>query len=550
MTIETATYISDLVAANPADSDQKSEGAAQIRLLKATIKATLPNVAGAVTPTHTELNFVDGVTSAIQTQIDTKSPTASPTFTGVPAAPTAAAATNTTQLATTAHVFAERTNAAPLTNKTLTAPVVNSPTGIVKGDVGLGSVDDTSDAAKPVSTATQTALDLKAPLASPTFTGTVVLPSTTSIATVSATEITYLDGVTSALQTQLDAKAALASPALTGAPTAPTATAGTATTQIATTAFVGVAAFSAALPAQTGNAGKFVATDGATASWADAFTGTAKGTVELLTGAAIASAATINLDTATGNRVHVTGTTTITAVTLTKGPRTVIFDGILTLTHHATNNNLPGAANITTAAGDRAIYESDGTTVYCVSYIKVSGAAVVASSAITLLSTVTASTSATVDVETTLDGTYDAYLIVAAGLTFSDNGTELHARLKIGGSYIDTTTYLYHNQTSSSAAATYSGAASAAIAQLLLLPNIGNGADRCADVELWIHKPTSAFIKKAHWTGSATNSSGAPQMGFGAGCNSGTGACTGVRFKAQTGTIVAGSFRLYGFSNS
>ena len=44
---------------------------------------------------------------------------------------------------------------------------------LVKGDVGLGSVDNTSDANKPVSTATQTALNLKANLASPTFTGTV-----------------------------------------------------------------------------------------------------------------------------------------------------------------------------------------------------------------------------------------------------------------------------------------------------------------------------------------------------------------------------------------
>lgn len=54
----------------------------------------------------------------------------------------------------------------------------------------------------------QTALDLKATLASPTFTGTVVLPSTTSIGSVSATEIGYLDGVTSGIQTQLNAKAA------------------------------------------------------------------------------------------------------------------------------------------------------------------------------------------------------------------------------------------------------------------------------------------------------------------------------------------------------
>ena len=45
-----------------------------------------------------------------------------------------------------------------------------------------------------------------ATLASPTFTGTVVLPATTSIGTVTNTEIGYLDNVTSAIQTQLNAK--------------------------------------------------------------------------------------------------------------------------------------------------------------------------------------------------------------------------------------------------------------------------------------------------------------------------------------------------------
>lgn len=45
-----------------------------------------------------------------------------------------------------------------LTNKTLTAPVINSPTGIVKGDVGLGNVDNTSDLLKPLSTDTIAAI--------------------------------------------------------------------------------------------------------------------------------------------------------------------------------------------------------------------------------------------------------------------------------------------------------------------------------------------------------------------------------------------------------
>jgi hypothetical protein len=42
-----------------------------------------------------------------------------------------------------------------LTNKTLTSPAITSPTGIVKGDVGLGSVDNTADAAKNVLSATK-----------------------------------------------------------------------------------------------------------------------------------------------------------------------------------------------------------------------------------------------------------------------------------------------------------------------------------------------------------------------------------------------------------
>lgn len=102
------------------------------------------------------------------------------------------------------------------------------------------------------------------------------------------------------------------------------------------------------------------------------------GALDLVKGANIASATTINLTTATGNGVHVTGTTQIDAVTLGSGMlRLVVFDGILQLTHHSTNNNLPGGANITTAAGDRALYWGDGTTAYCIAYVKVSGKATI-----------------------------------------------------------------------------------------------------------------------------------------------------------------------------
>jgi len=56
MGLETGTYISDLNASNPASGDAKSQGDDHIRLVKSTILATFPNVTGAVTKTHTQIN--------------------------------------------------------------------------------------------------------------------------------------------------------------------------------------------------------------------------------------------------------------------------------------------------------------------------------------------------------------------------------------------------------------------------------------------------------------------------------------------------------------
>lgn len=59
------------------------------------------------------------ISTATQTALDLKANLASPALTGTPTAPTAVGGTNTTQIATTAHVFAERSNAATLTAKTI-----------------------------------------------------------------------------------------------------------------------------------------------------------------------------------------------------------------------------------------------------------------------------------------------------------------------------------------------------------------------------------------------------------------------------------------------
>lgn len=92
----------------------------------------------------------------------------------------------------------------------------------------------------------------------------------------------------------------------------------------------------------------------------------------------IASASTVNIGALTSNLARITGTTTITAFdSVTAGVmRFVRFAGALTLTHNATTLILPTGANITTAAGDTALFVSEGSGNWrCLFYQKVSGAA-------------------------------------------------------------------------------------------------------------------------------------------------------------------------------
>ena len=88
MALETGTYINSLVASNPVSTDGIAQADDHMRLIKSTVKATFPNITGAVTANHTEINVLDGitaptaelshlsgVTSNIQTQLNAKQAT-------------------------------------------------------------------------------------------------------------------------------------------------------------------------------------------------------------------------------------------------------------------------------------------------------------------------------------------------------------------------------------------------------------------------------------------------------------------------------------------
>jgi len=142
----------------------------------------------------TEISYLDGVTSAIQTQINAKANLAGPTFTGNVVLP------STT---TIGNVSATELG------------YVDGVTSAIQTQID-GKANSSHTHAISNVTNLQTSLDAKANLAGPTFTGNVVLPSTTTIGNVSATELGYVDGVTSGIQAQIDAKASLSGATFTG----------------------------------------------------------------------------------------------------------------------------------------------------------------------------------------------------------------------------------------------------------------------------------------------------------------------------------------------
>jgi len=104
-----------------------------------------------------------------------------------------------------------------------------------------------------------------------------------------------------------------------------------------------------------------------------------------LKGGDLESASPLVIDT-DGNYFDVTGTTNFAVMTVAADRQfTLQFDGVLTMTHHATNLDLPGEANITTAAGDVATFQSTGSnTVQCINYTRADGTAIVGASGVTL----------------------------------------------------------------------------------------------------------------------------------------------------------------------
>jgi len=334
-------------------------------------------------------------------------------------------------------------------------------------------------------------------------------PNVNAAVTPTDEELNFVDGVTSNIQTQLDAKAPLASPVLTGVPEAPTPADGDNSTKIATTAFVVNASLTSSLPGQSGNAGKLIGTDGTTAGWVDEID-------------------TSIVKPAAGDEfVTESQTQTLSNKTIT--------DPIFV---NDADNTKEAVLNVSgvTAGQSRVMLVSNNDLVLDTPGWR-------------LLSVINASNVATVDIETTFDSAYDDYVIVASEIA-SVSTSKLRCRLKIGGSYLTSSTYAY-SQTRSTNSTTYDNSNGTTF--INLMGDIDGTAAANSNFVMFIHNPASTTKYKTitwrgmHATGvvasSWLNVSGSAYN------NSSTAALTGVRIYMESLNIY-GKFKLFGIRNS
>lgn len=311
-------------------------------------------------------------------------------------------------------------------------------------------------------------------------------------------------------------------------------------------------------------------------------------------GADLASASTVDLSTATGDFVDITGTTTITALgTAPAGiERTVRFTGALTLTYNATSLILPGNSNITTADGDTAIFRSLGSGNWvCIAYIKRDGSPspfvdsnpiVVGSSDTTkklraevdglttattrvwtvpdrdidigkstaweLISSVTASNSATVDFSSLDLTNYAAIRIVCANVIPATDNVSFYMRLSTGGAFKSgASDYQFTGLVTDSGTSEITASLGAAQIRFNGTGTVGNNTNEQINEIVDIIQPSNASVyKMIRYQGAQLNPSTALLQHSGGGLFLFTTAIDGIRFLMSSGNITSGKFYLYG----
>ena len=237
-------------------------------------------------------------------------------------------------------------------------------------------------------------------------------------------------------------------------------------------------------------------------------------------------------------------------VTTTVLPR----DGFDTLNIGATGDTVAIAGD---SLNTNVLQDSGGNNIFTSSSGTVSSTAL--SGSLQLLSTQTASSSASISFTTQLTSTYDVYCFKYFDVHPATDDVNLQVQFSSdgGSSYgmTKTTTFFYaYNGETAAAALGYQTsrdlAQSTSAQQIASL--IGNDADACAAGEFWLFAPSSTtYVKHFYGTYNGYETSTPYSInGYVAGYVNSTSAVNAAQFTMSSGNIDAGTIKLYGISKT
>jgi hypothetical protein len=296
----------------------------------------------AVTATATELNYVDGVTSAIQTQLDAKAPLAAPAFTGTATAVNLTISGDLTVNGTTTNL---NSTSLVIEDKNVVLGDTATPTDTTADGGGItlkGTTDKTFNWVDATDAWTSSE-DMNL-LTGKVYkiNGTTVLSGSTLGSGVTGSSLTSVGTITSGTWTGTTIAIANGG---TGATTASTAAA-------------------ALLPSQTSNSGKYLTTDGSgTLSWGtvSGYSAPTLGSTSIASGATVTTIAGLTSVTSTGFTGALTGNaSTATTLQTARAINGTNFDGSAAITITAAN---PNALTIGTGLSGSSYTGSGAVTI-------------------------------------------------------------------------------------------------------------------------------------------------------------------------------------------
>ena len=172
----------------------------------------------------------------------------------------------------------------------------------------------------------------------------------------------------------------------------------------------------------------------------------------------------------------------------------------------------------------------------------------VPSSTYELISSATASSSATIDFTSGFTSAYSGFVIVVDTVTPVTGGATLHARLSVASSFLATSTYAYVGTNQSSGSVL--GTAGASQAQIVLTPTTALQNTDALYGTVRLFGLTGTTYRKSLDFEMTMQQNGTSVKYAGAGQNTTLAAVDGIRFLMSTGNILSGNFYLYGIKNA